>query len=448
VSSNILPRADEIHIDPSVLLFTAAVAIFTGVLFGLGPAMHSARVDLNDTLKAGGRGIVGGGKLRGAMIAAEVALAMILLTGAGLLMRSFLRLENVDPGFRTGDLVTMRVSLAAQRYPRPEQRSAFYDRLLERVQSIPGVRGAAIANALPVQGRAIAYFFNIEGRPALESTKAPVAWMHSISPDYFQTLGIPVLAGRAFNMADTSSAPLVAMINQTMARRFWPNEDPIGKRIIYSREGVTVQIVGVTPDLKIGGLGDNSANNILFVPYRQRPFLSVEIVARGPSSIAQDVRREVLAIDRDQPVANVRTMSEVLADSMTQPHLRTALIGGFAALALTLAAIGIGGMVAWSVTQRTNEIGIRMALGARPADVFAMILRQAFTMVGAGQLAGLAGALALTRVLSNFLFGVSPEDPATFLVVTIVLACVAFSACVFAARRALRIDPLIALRLE
>jgi putative ABC transport system permease protein len=239
---------------------------------------------------------------------------------------------------------------------------------------------------------------------------------------------------------------LVAIINETMARRFWPKEDPIGRHVIYARESITVEIVGIAADVKIGGLGDNSPYNELYVPYRQRPFLTMSLIARGPASIASAARREILAIDADQPVAAVRTMDEVIADSVSQPRLRTTLIGAFAGLALILAVIGIAGVVAWSVSQRTNEIGIRMALGARPSNILAMIVRQAFTMIGAGQLIGLAGAFALTRVLASFLFGISPEDPVTFAGVALLLGLVALTACAVAARRALRIDPVAALR--
>ena len=447
IGPRILPRADEIHIDATVLFFTMAVAVLTGILFGIGPALHSSRADLNDALKANSRGIAGGGRLRGIMIVSEVALAMILLIGAGLLMRSFLRLQSVDPGFRPQDLMTMRIGLASARYPQRAQQTAFYDRVLERVAAIPGVRDVAVANALPMS-RAIGYFFNIEGRAALESTKAPTFWLHSISPSYFQTLAIPIHRGRAFTVADTAATQPVAIINETMARRFWANEDPIGRHVIYARESITVEIVGIAADVKIGGLGDNGPNNELYVPYRQRPFLTMSLIARGPASIASAARREILAIDANQPVAAVRTMDEVIADSVSQPRLRTILIGSFAALALILALIGIAGVVAWSVSQRTNEIGIRMALGAQPNNILAMIVRQAFTMIGAGQLIGLAGAFALTRVLASFLFGVSSEDPMTFAGVLLLLGLAALTACVVAARRALRIDPVTALRRE
>ncbi|HEX4594770.1 MAG TPA: ABC transporter permease [Bryobacteraceae bacterium] len=443
-----LPRADEIHVDIRVLIFTVAVAVLTGIIFGLGPAMHSSRVDLNEALKASSRSLSRGGRLRGVMIISEVALAMILLSGAGLLMRSFLRLESVNPGFQPQNLLTMRIGLAGARYPQRPQQAIFFDRVLERAVAIPGVRAAAVANALPVNGRAIGYFFNIEGRPVLDATKAPTFWLQSISPSYFKTLGIPIVSGRAFTPADSATTTPVAIINETMARRFWPKEDPIGRHLIYARESITVEVVGIAADVKIGGLGDKTANNQLYVPYRQRPFLTMFLITRGPSSIASAARREILRIDADQPVAAVRTMDEVIAESVSQPRLRTALIGAFAALALVLAVIGIAGVVGWSVSQRTNEIGIRMALGARPSNILGMIVRQAFTMIGAGQLIGLVGAFALTRVLASFLFGISPEDPLTFASVAILLALVALAACAVAARRALRIDPVKALRSE
>jgi putative ABC transport system permease protein len=233
-----------------------------------------------------------------------------------------------------------------------------------------------------------------------------------------------------------------------MARRRWPNENPIGKHIIYSREAVKLEIVGVAADVKIGGLGAAADDDQVYVPYRQRPYLTMFLLTRGPSDVASAIRRELLSVDPDQPVTSVRTMETVISDSVSQPRLRTTLIGAFAALALILAVIGIGGVVAWSVTQRTSEIGIRMALGANPGAVVGMIVRQAFTMIGAGQLIGLAGALALTRVLSAFLFGISSEDPLTFIAVLAAMGLAALGACLLAARRALRIDPVIALRAE
>lgn len=448
ISSNTLPRADEIHVDATVLFFTMAVAVLTGVIFGLGPAMHSSRLDLNEALKATSRGVASGGTMRGVIIVSEVALAMILLTGAGLLLRSFLKLESVDPGFRPQNLLTMRIGLPSARYSQPSQRAAFYDRVLERAAAIPGVRNAAVANALPVNGRSIGYFFNVEGSPALDPAKAPTFWLHSISPTYFQTMTIPLIKGRAFTSSDTAASHPVGIINEAMARRFWPKRDPIGQHVTYARESITVEIVGVAADIKITSLGDDSSYNQMYVPYRQRPFLTMWLITQGPVSVASAARRAVLAIDADQPVGAARTMEERIADSVSEPRLRTSLIGAFAALALILAVIGIAGVVAWSVSQRTNEIGIRMALGARGSDILAMIVRQSFTLIAAGELIGLAGAMAVTRVLSNFLFGISPEDPATFLGVVILLGLVAAGASALAGRRALRIDPMAALRRE
>jgi putative ABC transport system permease protein len=448
IGSDILARAAEIHIDTTVLLFTVGVALFTGVIFGLGPALHASRADLNEALKLSSRSFSGGVRFRGLMIVSEVALATILLTGAGLLMRSFLRLENVAPGFRPQNLLTMRIGLPGARYPQAIQRSAFFDKILERVGVIPGVESAALSNVLPVNGRAIAYFFNVEGRPLLESTKAPTAWLQSISPNYFETLGIPIVAGRAFSRADTPDSPLVAIISRAMVRSYWPNQNPIGQHMIYARESIRVEIVGVAGDVKLGGLGQASFDSEFYVPYSQRPFLTMFLVTRGPTNVAASVRREILAIDPEQPVANVRTMNEVIAQSVSQPRLRTALIGSFAALALVLTMIGIAGVVAWSVSRRTSEIAIRMALGARAANVLGLIVRQAFVMLGSGLVLGLAGALALTRVLSGFLFGIAPEDPATFVTVLLLLAVVALGVCFVSARRALRIDPVTAMRSE
>jgi len=444
----VLPRASEIRIDATVLFFTIAVALLTGNVFGLGPAMHASRADLNEALKSSSRSFSGGGRLRGVMIVCEVALAMILLAGAGLLMRSFLRLESVSPGFEPRNLLTMRIGLASARYPQPVQRSAFYDRVLERVSGIPGVQSAAIGNVLPPNGRGIGYFFNIEGRPLLESTKAPTAWLQSISPSYFRTMGIPLLGGRGFTRSDTADSPPVAIVNEALTRRYWPHQNPIGQHLIYARESIRVEIVGVAANVKLGGLGEKTPDNEIYVPYSQRPFLTVFLVTRGSSNVASAARREILAIDPEQPVANIRTMDEVIAKSVSQPRLRTTLIGSFAALALVLTMIGIAGVVAWSVSQRTSEIAIRMALGARSFNVLAMIVRQAFTMIGTGLAIGLAGALVMTRVLSGFLFGIVPEDPATFAGVLLLLAIVALAACVFAASRALQIDPASAMRSE
>jgi putative ABC transport system permease protein len=446
--ADLLPRASEVSIDVAVLVYTAIVATFTGVLFGLGPALHSARVDLNEALKATARGFSSGGRLRGALIVAEVALAMVLLAGAGLLLRSFQKLQSVDPGYKPDDLSALRIALPSARYPDRAQQTAFYDQILERAASTPGVGAAAMASALPANGRSIGYFFNVEGRPALEPSKAPTFWLYSVSPSYLATMRIPLMNGRPFTDADNADSHAVGIINEGMARRFWPNENPIGRHVIYARESINVEIVGVAANVKIGDPGDQDSYNQIYVPYAQRPFLTMSLVVRGPAGPAADARQAVAGLDRDLPVAAMLPMDEVMARSLSKPRLRMILIGSFAALALTLALIGIGGVAAWTVSRRTNEIGIRMALGAGTLDIVGMIARESLTLIGAGVALGMVGALALTRYLSSLLFGVTPWDPLTFLGVSVVLGLGGLSACLLAARRAVHVDPVSALRQE
>jgi putative ABC transport system permease protein len=446
-----VPFSSEIHIDGTVLAFTVVIAVLTGILFGLGPAMHSVRIDLNEMLKAASRSLSSGGRLRGVMVVSEVALAVVLLIGAGLLIRSFLRLESVDPGFRPQKLLTMKIGLAPAHYSKPVQRLAFYDRFLERAESTAGVQDVSLTNALPLANPGIGFFFNIEGRPQLTPDKAPIAFLRVISPDYLRTMGIPFLRGRSFAASDTADAPRVAIINETMAHRHWPDRDPIGQHVVYSRERVTVEVIGVAADVKFAGLGVAGPFSEMYVPFQQRPALTMYVAARtsvDPGGLATALRKEVSAIDPEQPVADVLTMDEVVANSVSEPRLRTILMGSFAALAVFLAMIGVFGVVAWSVSQRTAEIGIRMALGARGGNVIGMIVRQSFANIGIGLLIGTAGALALSRVLSGLLFEISPEDPRTFAAVLILLSFVALAASALAARRAIQIDPVIALRGE
>ncbi len=450
LDARVLPRAEEIRIDGRVLAFTVAVAILTGVLFGMGPALHALKVDLQRALKETGRGVSGGGRLRGFMVIAEVALAMILLAGAGLLMRSFANLQKVDPGFRPQHLLSVTLPLAPARYPKPVAQAAFFDQVRERAAALPGVERASITSCPPVPGGyCIGYFYWVEGRPIEEPSKMATAFLRSVDPGYFETMSIPLIAGRTFTDADSAGATPVAIINQTMARHQWPNESPIGKRFAYSREAASLQVVGVAADVKFNSLDDAVAHDEMYVPYRQRPWLKMSLVVRGRGDVANltsSIRHEISQIDAAQPISNVQTMEAALSDSVARPRLETALMGSFAGLALVLAAVGIFGVVAWSVSQRTNEIGIRMALGARPSDVLAMIIGQAFRTIGIGQLIGLAGGLALTRLLGSALFGVSAYDPLTFAAGMMVLAAVALGACSIAARRAIRIDPVIALR--
>lgn len=452
LNSGVLPRAGEVHIDARALLFTAAVALATGVLFGLGPALHALRFDLNRALKESARSVSAGGRLRGIVVTSEVALAMALLSGAGLLMRSFANLEHVDPGFRSTHLLSATLPLAPARYPKTFARTAFFDQALSRISALPGVEQVSLNSAPPIRGGyGIGYTYAIEGRPAPEQAKLPVTFLRNIDPDYFRTMGIALRRGRTFTATDTAGTVPVAIINQTMARRQWPDEDPIGRRVVYSREQTVVEVVGVVADVKFAALGDTAAYEEMYVPYRQKPSFTMSLLVRGrgnPADLAATVRQEIARIDPEQPVSNVQTMDDALAGSIARPRLETALMAGFATVALLLAALGIFGVVAWSVSQRTNEIGIRMALGAAPGNVLAMIIGQAFRTIGAGQALGLAGALLLTRFLKSVLFGVSAHDPLTFATVILVLGATALIACLLAARRAIGVDPVIALRQE
>jgi putative ABC transport system permease protein len=450
----VLPRAEEVHIDGAVLAFTVVVALLTGIVFGLAPALHSSRLDLNEALKSTSRGAtsgVHGRRLRSLLTASEIALAVILLTGAGLLIRGFLKLEGVDPGFRRDHLLTLRLPLPLVRYSRPELQSAFYDRLLERVDALPGVREAAVSSELPLGRGGIIYFFNIEGTPSLGPGRDPVAWTQFVSPRYFETMGTPILRGREFTDADRPDSGLVVIVNQAFARHYWPHENPIGRSLTYSREHITCRVVGVAADTKASGLAGFGPAEQMYIPYRQRPQLTMSLLVRtaaAPESLASAVRHEVYGVDPDQPVTGVQTMQEVVSASLAQPRLRVDVMGAFAALALTLSLIGIFGLVAWSVSQRTNEIGIRMALGAESDSLRWMVVREELWMILAGLAGGLAGALALARVLSTVLFGVSAFDAATYASVMAVLGIAAVAACLVAAQRAMQVDPIIALRSE
>lgn len=448
---DVLPRSEEVHISGAVLAFTTALAVLTGILFGLAPALQASGMDLNEALKSSGRGMSGGlrgVRLRSLLMVSEVTLAAVLLTGAGLLIRSFLQLGAVDPGFRKDHRLTMRIGLPSLRYPESAQRSRFYDQLLERVASLPGVHDAAVNSALPLAGAGIFYFFNIEGHPSLGPGRDPTTRLESINPGYFETMGIPLLNGRAFSNADRAETPTIAVINQAFARHYWPNDNPIGRHLTYSREHITCEIVGVVGDTKYAGLDAQGPAEQMYVPYRQRAWLAMWLVARAAgdaASLTSAIRHEVLAIDPDQPVSEIRTMEDVVSDSVARPRLRTAIMGSFATLAMILAMIGIFGVMAWSVSERTNEIGIRMALGAEPGQVRWMIVRQGLATIAIGQLLGLLGALLLSRALSSMLFGVSAEDPVALLGVNLLLGAAALLACWLAARRATSVDPLIAL---
>ena len=446
-----LPRIDEVRIDARVLGFTLFTSLLTGILFGLAPALQLPRLSIHEVVKDGGRGSVGTRRrwLRHLLVVAEVAAALVLLIGAGLLINSFLRLQQVDRGFDARNVLTLNLTLS--RYSTTEQQVAFLKDALERVAQTPGARAAGLTSTLPLRGGPSTEFV-IEGRPPLEVGDEPSADIRIIDPNYFHAMGIPIQAGRPFAETDSTDAPRVMVINENMARRFWPDEDPIGKRVTMKDWGppLTGEIVGIASDVKANGL-DSETRPMIYWPYPQFPTIFNSIVVRtdgDPLSLVGAIKSQIWSVDPAQPIASVETMETVLADSVAPRRFNMLLIGIFAALALALAAIGIYGVISYTASQRTHEIGIRMAMGARGSDVLKLVVGQGMTLALAGVVVGLAAAFGLTRLMSSLLFGVSPTDAVTFAVIATLLAGVALVACIVPARRATKVDPMVALRYE
>ncbi|HLL77414.1 MAG TPA: ABC transporter permease [Pyrinomonadaceae bacterium] len=455
INEDKIPRAYEIGLDWRVVAFTAGVSLLTGIVFGLGPAFQSARVDLHDTLKEGGRGGSAGvgRRVRGALVVAEVSLAVVLLVGAGLLVRSFVSLQHVSPGFRPQQVIAMQVSLPVNRYAEPRQRAAFYRQVAEAMRALPGVRAAGAVSVLPMSGQNQSGSFSIEGRPVAPNESMPHGDRWAATHDYFNAMGIPLLRGRYFSERDAEDAPGVAIVDETMARKYWPNEDPVGKRISFEGGAANPkwrEIVGVVGHVKHRGLEGESRTQY-YVPHPQNPNSSMFLVAQAggdPAALAAPVREAVRSLDRDLPVYRVTTMERLVADSLAQRRFSMLLFGVFAGVALLLAIVGLYGVLSYTVAQRTHEIGIRMALGARASDVLRLVVGQGLWLTLLGVALGLAGALALTRLMAGLLYGVSAFDPATFAVVALLLTAVALLACLIPARRATRVDPTTALRAE
>ncbi len=442
-----------VSIDGMVLVFTIAAAVLTGLLFGLAPAWKASRPDINETLKEGSRGSTGGhNRLRAALVVAEVSLAMVLLVGAGLSVKSFSRVLAVDPGFSTERLLTMTVMLPDLRYTNDAQRIAFFERTLERISALPGITGAAVINNLPLAMTNMNSTFHIEGRPeARNLNEAPIAGYRAISPGYLTTMRIPLIRGRQFTAQDRADAPLVALVNEAAARRYWGDQDPVGKRIRYgSNKNPWITIVGVVGNVRHFGLSTEFWPEV-YRPQFQAPIAATNLVVRtagDPLAAASAVRTAVREIDPKQPVADIRSMDEVLSDSTFVNRLMAVLLGSFAVLALLLAGVGLYGVISYAVTQRSHEIGIRVALGAARGHVLRMVVGHGMLLTGAGLAIGMAAAYALAQFLRTFLFGVPPRDPATFGAVAGLLAAVALAATTIPALRATRVNPIHALRHE
>ncbi len=447
-----IPRLSEVSIDSTVLLVTLAIAIGTGLLFGLVPGLASGKPDLTESLKEGGRGSTSSrrhNRLRNALVIAEVALALVLLTGAGLLLKSFVRLQNVQPGFNPRNVLTAEISLPALRYPDKNSQVNFFAELERRVASLPGVSHAGFTIILPMSGMNSDSSFDIEGRPSDDAHPGPDEEFRLVSPDYFRTLEMPLVQGRFFTDADKLDAPPVVIINQALATRYWPNESPLGKRLrLPTQEGpVWATIVGIVGDLHHRGL-DQPVKPEFYVPLSQAPYPAVILAARSqqdPSGLTNAIRGAVQAIDPTLPIAHVRTLEQVISDSVAPRRLSVVLLAVFAGIALVLASVGIYGVMSFLVVQRTHEIGVRMALGAQRSDVLRLVIAHAGTLIGAGTILGLIAALFSTSILRSVLYEVSALDVPTFLLVTILLAAVALLASYIPARRATRADPMIAL---
>jgi predicted permease len=445
-----IPRLHMLSLDWRTFAFALTASLLTGALFGLAPALQISKVNLNESLKEGGRGSSGGSRhnrLRGLLVIAEVSLAFVLLIGAGLLMRTFFYLQNVDPGFNPERVLTATIDLPGARYSTGRKASSFYRELIGRLAALPGVQGAAATSDLPWTGYDENTSFGIEGRQ-FSDDEYPSAQYHFATPDYFRTLGIPLLAGRFFSEADDADAPRVIVINKSMADRYWPDADAVGKRVRLW--GETRMIAGIVGDLK-DSPGELRAKPGFFFPVNQQAQRGLVLVVRterDPMSLLAAMRTEIAALDKELPLSDVRTLEQIASAAVARTRFTMLLLAVFAGVALLLAAVGIYGVVSYSVTQRTHEIGIRVALGAQRRDVIGLVARQGMTLVVAGMGAGLAAALVLTRVMSSLLFGVSAADPITFAGIAVLLMGVALGACFVPARRAMKMDPMVALRHE
>jgi putative ABC transport system permease protein len=471
MSPNAIPRSREIGLDWTVLLFTLGVSFVTGILFGLIPAIQAGEVDVHETLKETGRGNSGRNWLRSSLVVAEVATTLVVLIFAGLMIRSFYKLQQVNPGFSHDRLTSFSISLPQKKYATEEVRGSFYNRVLENIRTLPGVESVAAASGLPLGNNGWQTGFVIDGQPPPPPDQTPLMEACLVTPDYFKAMNIPVLRGRVFNDRDDRShlagrdlskmnenqrfiAGLTKIvIDEEFARRYWPNEDPVGKRVSLGRDADApkLEILGVVGRVKMESLNQNSDRVQGYLPFNQIPQGGMTVIIKGasdPNLLISSARNAVKEIDPDQPIYNPRTMGEIRAESVEGERLTLTLLSLFASIALVLAIVGIYGVMSYSVTQRTHEIGIRMAIGARPLDVFKMILGQGMKLALIGVGLGLVGAFIVTRFMATMLFGIEPTDATTFGAITAILIAVALLACYLPGRRATKVEPTISLRYE
>ena len=454
LSPQTIPRLEETSLDLPVLGFTFAVSILTGLFFGLFPALQLIRTDLNESLNESGRSSASGGhaRFRNSLVVAEVALAFLLFIASGLMMKSLIRVLVVEPGLNPVNLLTAELSLSGTKYPNPQSQAAFLKQIVERTKNLPGVDSVAGTTILPLSGGDSSTFFNIIGEPPLPDNQLPGASFRAVTPNYFRTMGIPFLKGRDFNEQDDGREPKAVLISQRMADKYWSGKNPIGQQINirYGTGTVLREIVGIVGNVKHFGLDQDVAPEMYF-PLWEDPEYFMYLVARtksDPLALAKTIQQEVARLDRDQPVANIKTMENYFEESVAPRRFSVFLITVFAGIALVLSSIGIYSVISYSVSQRRNELGIRMALGAQARDILRLVVGQGFKLIVLGIAIGLGTALALTRLLTSLLFNVSSRDPFIFIAISLILAVVALLASYIPARRATQVDPMRALRYE
>ncbi|HEV7705424.1 MAG TPA: ABC transporter permease [Gemmatimonadaceae bacterium] len=452
-----IPRLDSIRVDGGILIFTLAIAAITGAIFGLMPARQMLRPDISKTLREGGRGVgqrAGNNRARRVLVVAEVALSVVLLAGAGLLIRSFSRLMNVDPGFRTDHSISFALSLPDAKYKTPEQQATFLTTVMERMRALPGVQSAGAGLGMPLTNYGFGFSFTVAGRAALKPSEEPDAEVRVATPEYFPTMGIRIVRGRGITPEDNAGAARVLLITEAAAKKFFPNENPLGKHVKFgwSRDSVPLQgdIVGIVADVKQSSLAQATLPQF-WAPFDQWPMSNMTVVlhtARDVQAVVADARRAIHELDPDLAIAHVTTLENVVADSVAQPRFYMMLLTAFAIIAILLASIGIYGVIAYLVGQRAREIGIRIALGASPSNVVRLVVNEGVVMVAIGIGVGIVGAIALTQLMRALLFNTTSTDPMTYILVTLLLAAVALVASSVPAMRAANVDPALAMRAE